>query len=46
MIGLIEKLETDIATRVRAGKILSSILCIVSVAAVVMVFYVSWGMSS
>ena len=43
MRGLITKLETDIAMRVRAGKILSSILLGVSVAAAVMVGYTFWG---
>ena len=46
MSELIEKLETDPAMRERAGKILSSIMCLVSVAALFMVGYISWGMAS
>lgn len=41
MRGLITKLETDTAMRVRAGKIMSSVMLCVSVAAAAMVGYIS-----
>jgi hypothetical protein len=44
MNRLIEKLETDVAARVLAGKILSSILGLVSIAAAVATVYLSWSL--
>ncbi|WP_255354537.1 hypothetical protein [Duganella sp. Leaf126] len=44
MSQLIAKLETDPALRVRAGKIVSGVMVVVSCAAVIMVGYISWGM--
>jgi len=41
MRRLITKLETDPAMRARAGKIMSSVMFFVSVAAAVMVGYIS-----
>ncbi|WP_300749850.1 hypothetical protein [Janthinobacterium sp.] len=43
MSSLIAKLETDAIVRVRAGKILSGMMGVVSVAAVVVVAYLSWA---
>jgi len=43
MSSLIAKLETDVAARVRAGKILSGLMGIVSVAATLMIAYLSWA---
>ncbi|MBB5610644.1 MULTISPECIES: hypothetical protein [unclassified Janthinobacterium] len=43
MNSLIAKLETDAVARVRAGKILSSLMGIVSVSAVLVVAYLSWA---
>jgi hypothetical protein len=42
MSSLIAKLETDVAARVRAGKILSGLMGIVSVAAALAVAYLAW----
>ncbi|WP_264372567.1 hypothetical protein [Janthinobacterium violaceinigrum] len=42
MSSLIAKLETDVAMRVRAGKILSGMMGVVSVAAALVVAYLSW----
>ena len=44
MSGLIAKLETDLAARVLAGKILSGILGAVSIAAAVATAYLSWSL--
>ncbi len=42
MSSLIAKLETDSAARMRAGMILSNVMAVVSVAAAVVVGYLSW----
>lgn len=44
MSDLITKLETDPAMRARAGKIISNVMGVVSVAAAIMVGYLSWVM--
>ncbi|MET0266700.1 MAG: hypothetical protein ABW202_13910 [Duganella sp.] len=43
MSGLIAKLETDPAMRVLAGKIIANVMACVSVAAAVVVVYLSWA---
>jgi hypothetical protein len=44
MSDLIAKLETDAATRARAGRIISNVMGLVSVAAALVVGYLSWVM--
>lgn len=44
MNRLIAKLETDVAARILAGKILASILGLVSIAAAVATVYLSWSL--
>lgn len=43
MSSLIAKLETDPDLRLRAGKIISNVMSITSVAAALVVAYLSWA---